>query len=75
MGMKIPCPHCGEREHAEFTFGGELRPIDAPDAGADFVRVFIRENAPGLQAERWFHTFGCRRWLTLERDTVSNRIV
>jgi len=19
--------------------------------------------------ERWFHTFGCRRWLTLERDT------
>ncbi|NDD62806.1 MAG: sarcosine oxidase subunit delta, partial [Acidobacteria bacterium] len=23
----------------------------------------------GVITERWFHTFGCRRWLTLERDT------
>jgi heterotetrameric sarcosine oxidase delta subunit len=36
--------------------------------------VFLRENVPGVQEERWFHLFGCRRWLTVRRDTVSNRI-
>ena len=74
MGMKIPCPQCGPRAYTEFTFGGELRPIDARDHAEDFARVYLRENAPGPQAERWFHAYGCRRWLTLERDTVSNRM-
>jgi len=36
--------------------------------------VYLRENAPGPQEERWFHLFGCRRWLTLVRDTVDNAI-
>ena len=31
-------------------------------------------NAPGPQRERWFHAFGCRRWVSLTRDTVTNRI-
>ena len=72
MGIKVPCPNCGPRDHTEFTFGGELRPMDAADPDEDFRRVYLRENAPGEQEERWFHLFGCRRWLTLHRDTVTN---
>jgi heterotetrameric sarcosine oxidase delta subunit len=75
VGLKIPCPNCGLRPYTEYTFGGELRPLDAAgDREADFRRVYLRENAPGLQRERWFHAYGCRRWLTLRRDTVNNRI-
>jgi heterotetrameric sarcosine oxidase delta subunit len=74
MGIKVPCPNCGPRDHTEFTFGGELRPMDASDPDEDFRRVYLRENAPGEQEERWFHLFGCRRWLTLRRDTVTNRM-
>ena len=75
MGLKIPCPNCGLRPYTEYTFGGELRPLDAAgDREADFRRVYLRENAPGPQRERWFHAYGCRRWLTLRRDTVNNRI-
>lgn len=75
MGIKVPCPHCGARDSTEFTFGGELRPIEAADSQEDFRRVYLRDNAPGLQRERWFHALGCRRWLTVKRDTETNRIV
>jgi heterotetrameric sarcosine oxidase delta subunit len=75
VGPNLPCPTCGPRPFTEFAFGGELRPLEAFDADRDFDRVFLRENAPGLQEERWFHLFGCRRWLTVHRDTVTNRIV
>ncbi len=74
MSLKIPCPNCGLRAFTEFTFGGELRDLDAADAAGDFARVYLRENVSGLQRERWFHALGCRRWLTLERDTTTNRI-
>ena len=74
MGLKIPCPHCGPRDYAEFTFGGELRPLESHGPQEDFRRVYLRANAPGSQDERWFHLYGCRRWLTVVRDTESNRI-
>jgi sarcosine oxidase subunit delta len=73
MTIKIECPTCGLRPHTEFSFGGELRDLDAPTAHEDFVRVYLRENAPGLQTERWYHAFGCRRWFQVTRDTVTNR--
>ena len=74
MGLIVPCPTCGPRPHAEFAFGGELRPIEAEDPDGDFDRVFLRENVDGVQVERWFHLFGCRRWLTVRRDTRTDRI-
>jgi len=74
MSLKVPCVNCGPRPHTEFTFGGELRPLDDGDVGRDFARVYLRENAAGAQAERWFHLKGCRRWSTITRDTVTNRI-
>lgn len=72
MGLKIVCPNCGTRDATEFTFGGELRPLEAADPRDDFARVYHRDNAPGPQTERWYHVSGCRRWLTLSRDTVTN---
>ena len=35
----------------------------------DLDRAFMRDHREGVITERWFHTFGCRRWLTVERDT------
>lgn len=75
MGIKIPCPNCGPREYTEFTFGGELRDLESPDPETDFARVYLRDNVAGAQVERWFHALGCRRWLTLRRDTMTNRIL
>ena len=75
VGLMIACPHCGHREYTEFTFGGELRDLESPDPESDLRRVYFRENAPGPQLERWFHAYGCRRWLTLTRDTKRNVIV
>jgi heterotetrameric sarcosine oxidase delta subunit len=45
-----------------------------PDPDPEFERIWYRRNAAGLQTERWFHHAGCRRWLTAERDTVTNAI-
>ena len=75
MSLRIPCPRCGDRAFTEFTYGGEVRPTEAADPDADFARVYLRANVAGIQSERWFHVMGCRRWLTLRRDTVTNRIV
>ncbi len=82
MALKIPCPHCGPRDYTEFMFGGELRPMGgapgqgptAEDPHDDFARVYLLDNAPGVQRERWFHLFGCRRWLELRRDTRTNEV-
>jgi len=77
MGFLIACPNCGPRPYTEFSFGGEL-PEGVGDAStseeADFERVWLRRNVDGVQAERWFHATGCRRWLTLERDTRTNEV-
>jgi methylglutamate dehydrogenase subunit B len=77
--LMIPCPTCGRRPYVEFWCSGELPegPADGlePDPEADFARVWLRRNVAGPQAERWFHHAGCRRWVTLTRDTRSNAIV
>jgi len=68
----LDCPRCGRRPLDEYVFGGERRttssPIDDPDE-RDFDEVWIFENPDGPTTERWFHGFGCRRWLTVTRDT------
>lgn len=75
--IRIPCPFCGERDHSEFTYGGdasiEYPPLDAPPA--QWLRaVFERENVRGMQAETWHHANGCRLWLVVERDTMTHEI-
>lgn len=77
MGFRIECPNCGTRPYTEFACDGEVKrpPRGGEDVHADdFDRVWMRENVAGLQRERWFHSAGCRRWLTVERDTLTNDV-
>ena len=74
----LVCPRCGRRPLDEFTFGGERRASAAwlsdPD-DRDFDDVWVFENPAGIATERWFHAAGCRRWLTIRRDTSVDRVV
>ena len=77
--LLITCPFCGPRAESEFTCGGEAdipRPSD-PDALTDTEwgdYVFMRRNTCGRHTEQWHHSFGCRRWFVVERDTVSYEV-
>jgi len=73
VSLRVACPFCGERAFTEFSFGGELRDVSSPDAASDFVRVYLHENVAGVHQERWYHAAGCKRWVTLARDTTTNR--
>ncbi|WP_454857021.1 sarcosine oxidase subunit delta [Rhizobium binxianense] len=76
--LRIECPCCGLRDHTEFRYGGDAtveRPAhDNPDPEAWYRYVYIRANPKGSHLEYWQHVFGCRQWLTVERDTVSHEI-
>jgi heterotetrameric sarcosine oxidase delta subunit len=75
MGFKIACPNCGPRSYYEFSFGGEVRDRSTQaTAEENYRRIWLRANVAGRQRERWFHEAGCRRWLTIERDTRTNEI-
>ena len=77
--LQIPCPWCGLRDESEFSYGGEahiVRPNNpegiSDEAWADYL--FMRKNPRGSHLEQWHHTYGCRRWFNVERDTVSYQI-
>ena len=76
----INCPYCGERDQAEFSCGGEAhieRPKNPPDLTDDqwAEYLFLRKNEKGLRYERWNHTFGCRQWFNLARNTATDEIL
>jgi heterotetrameric sarcosine oxidase delta subunit len=72
--MWIECPYCGRRDVSEFTYGGEHRGEPVADPQREFERVTLRNNVAGPQRERWHHSSGCRTWLTLTRNTLTNEI-
>ena len=76
MTFLIPCPNCGAREVGEFSFGGEITdPATAEMTDDALARVlYFRRNVQGLQTERWYHRYGCRRWLVAVRDTTTNEV-
>jgi heterotetrameric sarcosine oxidase delta subunit len=41
----------------------------------DFDRAFMRNNPEGETVEAWFHSYGCRRWIRLRRDTTTDLIL
>ena len=74
MSLTIPCPNCGDRPVEEYHYGGEV-PVGVTRGADDVVeRAWMVTNAEGPTTERWFHDAGCRRWLTLVRDTTTDRI-
>ena len=62
MSFLLTCPNCGPRDVTEFRYGGQI--LSTPSVS----------NLPQLQRERWYHRFGCRRWLTAERDVRTNAV-
>ncbi|MCP3689495.1 MAG: sarcosine oxidase subunit delta [Gammaproteobacteria bacterium] len=75
--IRINCPFCGERDHSEFSYGGDATivypELDAPmEAWHD--AIFLRDNIRGMQSETWHHVNGCRMWLIVERDTLTHKI-
>lgn len=77
--LLLNCPWCGPRDETEFSYGGEahiVRPKRPEDLSDDqwAVYLFMRQNPRGRHLEQWVHTYGCRRWFNVERDTVSYAI-
>ncbi len=78
MSLRLPCPNCGDRSILEFRHGGEIPEVPAglnDPAARDLDRAWMRTNALGPTAERWFHEAGCRRWFTLVRDTTNDLVI
>ncbi|MEZ5811199.1 MAG: sarcosine oxidase subunit delta [Rhizobiaceae bacterium] len=80
--MRLACPFCGERDASEFTYLGDAAPVrpDAADGDARALHdsfhdyVYLRDNVAGVMREWWYHSGGCRVWLTVERDTRTHEI-
>jgi heterotetrameric sarcosine oxidase delta subunit len=77
--LRISCPYCGLRDQVEFQFGGETH-ITRPEnpeqvSHSEWANyMFYRDNIKGLHYERWVHSFGCRQWFNVARDTVTHEI-
>ena len=69
MSFLLTCPNCGPRDVQEFRYGGQVLPTeDSPSGPAG-------SNLPSPQRERWYHRFGCRRWLIAVRDVRTNEVL
>ncbi|HDH02655.1 MAG TPA: sarcosine oxidase subunit delta [Actinobacteria bacterium] len=78
--LLIECPHCGPRNGTEFTYSGKIQPRPVMkgsdfEARAEWRRYLYEEdNFAGFAKERWFHGNGCRKFLDIERHSVTNEI-
>ena len=76
--LLLPCPHCGPRDHSEFRYGGDAskaRPaLGEADAKVWHDHVFLFDNPKGPHKEYWQHVLGCRQWMIVERDTLTQAI-
>jgi sarcosine oxidase subunit delta len=75
--MQLNCPFCGPRPENEFHCGGTtgiVRPSLACDDETWGSYLYFRANPKGAHAERWRHTYGCRQWFNILRDTVTHEI-
>ena len=78
--LLINCPHCGARDEAEFSCGGEAhiaRPLaENAITDAQFADyLFYRHNPKGIFLERWRHAAGCRKWFNAVRNTVTDEVL
>lgn len=75
--FRIPCPHCGPRNRTEFRHVGERKSRPDPTSTTparwrDYL--YGQRNLADWTAETWYHTAGCRMFVTVERHTMSNEI-
>jgi len=73
----IPCPWCGPRNSNEFAYGHErkLRPNPGTTSQAEWrAYLYDKRNPAGWTSETWYHRAGCRKFLLVERHTVTNQI-
>ena len=76
----IRCPHCGPRDHTEFTYMGDGTMVRPPDNDPMvplerwFDYVYIRDNPRGPHIELWHHGQGCRAYVLVRRDTLTHAI-
>lgn len=78
--IRITCPHCGPRDHDEFSYAGDAtgqRPADMAAASpADWHRyVYLRDNPRGPHLEYWHHVQGCRAYVKVLRDTATHEVL
>lgn len=76
--MRLVCPLCGDRDSREFSYLGDAKLCNRPEADAPFSKwhdyVHLRDNPEGSHVELWLHDYGCRAFLRVERDTRSHEI-
>ena len=75
--IRINCPFCGERDHSEFSYGGDAS-IEYPELNDSIEKwvkaIFFRKNIYGIQEETWQHIHGCRLWIKVTRSTITHEI-
>lgn len=75
--IELDCPNCGRRNVSEFRHVGERHTRPDPNASDPLVwrsYLYLRANPAGWVDEMWLHRSGCRRYLAVERHTVTNEI-
>jgi heterotetrameric sarcosine oxidase delta subunit len=75
--LRIPCPHCGERDEVEFRYRGDatlVRPGPEARTAAFLDHAYARANPRGWHAEWWLHAGGCRQAIKVLRHTVTHEI-
>ncbi len=76
--LLLPCPICGPRDHSEFRYGGDAtkaRPaLTEADPKVWHDHVFLFDNPKGAHKEYWQHVLGCRRWMVVERNTLTQAV-
>lgn len=73
--IQLDCPWCGPRNVSEFHHHGEVthRPDPStatPQQWREYL--YVRANVAGWTTENWQHGSGCRRFFTIDRNTVTN---
>jgi sarcosine oxidase subunit delta len=74
--MQLTCPQCGPRAQTEFVYErtvDSVVPLDASPEDA-MKTLFTRTNPRGDDEEIWRHTYGCRAWMVMSRNRVTNEI-
>ena len=73
--MLIPCPNCGPRNASEFRHAGDAAPRPEADTATRTqwrAYLYDKRNTAGWTAEVWYHSFGCRQFISVERHRTTN---